>query len=224
MPRERIKLGHCEVFEDLNKMSTAQVQFPWRAAHGRGDAGRVRRARAFIEDGPWASIDRAAVGVVEARIDGRAARKRCSPVCRRCARPRNADNESAPDWRLYSPCAAGTSRAPPRAGGDTAAGERAGRVARLERRSRRRDHGRDDAAAAPGDEVTPGAGRNPSSRVQAKYELSTASFGPRAHGARDKEGCPSASIEPARPPDAPSAQQQRLYRSRASKHELPAGR
>jgi hypothetical protein len=32
--------------------------------------------------------------------------------------------------------------------------------------------------------------------------LSTASFGLRAYGARDKEGCPSACIEPARPPDA----------------------
>ena len=71
-----------------------------------------------------------------------------------------------------------------------------------ERRSRRRDV---LAGTTPPPRarrrVTAGRRAKPSSRVQ-QNELSTASFGPRAHGARDKEGCPSASIEPARPPDA----------------------
>ena len=60
-----IKLGHCEVFEDLNKMSTAQVQDFCKACVLTGEATQDECdvSMMFIEDGPWASIDRAAVGV-----------------------------------------------------------------------------------------------------------------------------------------------------------------
>ena len=53
-----IKLGHCEVFEDLNKMSTAQVQtLRSLRAHGRGDetskhVDDVYRGRAVGLDRP----------------------------------------------------------------------------------------------------------------------------------------------------------------------------
>ena len=65
-----IKLGHCEVFEDLNKMSTAQVQDFCKACVLTGEATQDECdvSMMFIEDGPWASIDRAAVGVKRTRI------------------------------------------------------------------------------------------------------------------------------------------------------------
>jgi hypothetical protein len=58
-----IKLGHCEVLEDLNKMSTAQVQDFCKSCVMTGEATQDECdvSFMFIEDAPWAGIDKAAL-------------------------------------------------------------------------------------------------------------------------------------------------------------------
>lgn len=51
-----IKLGHCEVFEDLNQMSTAQVQDFCKACVLTGEAtnDECDVSMMFADDAPWA--------------------------------------------------------------------------------------------------------------------------------------------------------------------------
>ena len=57
-----IKLGHCEVFEDLNKMTTAQVQDFCKACviTGESTVDECDVSMMFIDDAPWAGIPKPA--------------------------------------------------------------------------------------------------------------------------------------------------------------------
>lgn len=54
-----IKLGHCEVFEDLHKMTTAQVQTFCKACilDGVVNNDECDISYMFIDDAPWVAHD-----------------------------------------------------------------------------------------------------------------------------------------------------------------------